>query len=58
MTTMQNQHQATSHFTQAAGFQVSHCDLSACYAFFEAHGIHEGLDIASTAGGLLYIPKI
>ena len=50
---MQNSHQATSHSTQAAGIQVSHCDLSACFAFFEAHGIEEGLDIAPAAGVLL-----
>ena len=50
---MQNPHQATSHATQAAGIQVSHCDLSACFAFFNAHGIKEGLDIASTPGALL-----
>ena len=50
---MQTQHQATSHSTQAVGIQVSHCDLSACFAFFESHGINEGLDIAPTAGGLL-----
>ena len=50
---MQNPHQATSHATQAAGIQVSHCDLPACFAFFNAHGIKEGLDIASTAGALL-----
>jgi len=50
---MQNSHQATSQSTQAAGIQVSHCDLSACYTFFEAHGIKEGLDIASSANVLL-----
>ena len=50
---MQNPHQATSHATQAAGIQVSHCDLPACFAFFNAHGIKEGLDIASTPGALL-----
>ncbi len=50
---MQNSHQATSHFTQAAGFQVSHCDMSACYAYFEAHGIQEGLDLTSSSGALL-----
>ena len=50
---MQNSHQATSHSTQAAGIQVSHCELSACAAFFDAHGIEEGLDIASTPGALL-----
>ena len=50
---MQNSHQATSQSTQAAGIQVSHCDLSACFTFFEAHGIKEGLDIASSAGVLL-----
>jgi hypothetical protein len=53
MITMQNSHQATSHSTQAAGFLVAHCDLSACDAFFESHGIKEGLDISSTAGALL-----
>ena len=50
---MQNRHQATSHSTQAAGIQVSHCELSACAAFFDAHGIKKGLDIASTPGALL-----
>jgi hypothetical protein len=50
---MQNSHQATSHSTQAAGIQVSHCDLSACFAFFEAHGIEEGLDLTSSSGALL-----
>ena len=50
---MQNSHQATSHSTQAAGFLVAQCDLSACDAFFESHGIKEGLDISSTAGAFL-----
>ena len=27
--------------------------MSACYAFFEAHGIQEGLDLTSSSGALL-----
>ena len=50
---MQTPHQATSHSTQAAGIQVSHSDLPACLAFFNAHGIDEGLDITPAAGVLL-----
>ena len=49
---MQKPHQATSHSTQAAGIQVSRCDVSACEAFFEGHGIREGLDVTSTANAL------
>ena len=52
MIAMQTPHQAISHSNQAAGIQVSHCDLSACFAFFEAHGIYEGLDIAPASGAL------
>jgi len=50
---MQIQHQVISNSTQAAGIQVSHCDLSACLAFFDALGIQEGLDIAPALGALL-----
>ena len=49
---MQNSLQAISQTPQTAGIRVSHCDLPACRAFFDAHGIRDGLDLSSTSNTL------